>query len=178
MVDLGLLHFTANAKATASARKRPIQSLPSETSKDALTETVRLASRLPRLTNSMIDKQRAIFRDKGVPGVLVEDGSNSPDSFALAVHANGAAVPGPFWQHDVLPSVRMMQRVQQLEDSQKHADPSQAGFVLLPEQRALCTWFGAALDIALEEESRRMPLHKRKQKTCLLIGAGGLAKPH
>ena len=43
-------------------------------------------------------------------------------------------------------------------------------------QRAICKWFGHALDVALDEEIRQVPLNERTQSACLLIGAGGTGK--
>ena len=50
------------------------------------------------------------------------------------------------------------------------------GFKLADEQRAICKWFGHALDVALDEEIRQVPVNERKQSACLLIGAGGTGK--
>ena len=43
-------------------------------------------------------------------------------------------------------------------------------------QRAICKWFGQALDVALPEETAQVPVNKRTQSACLLIGAGGTGK--
>ena len=50
------------------------------------------------------------------------------------------------------------------------------GFKLADGQRAICKWFGHALDVALDEEIRQVPVNERKQSACLLIGAGGAGK--
>ena len=40
----------------------------------------------------------------------------------------------------------------------------------------MCKWFGAALDIAVDEETKGASMNQRTQKACLLIGAGGTGK--
>ena len=55
-------------------------------------------------------------------------------------------------------------------------ETSSRGFTLAPEQRAICNWFGEAMDIAYEEDQKGVPVPQRTQKVCLLIGAGGTGK--
>ena len=58
----------------------------------------------------------------------------------------------------------------------KEFEASEDGFVLSAEQRAACKWFGEAMDSTLQDEKNKIPLEQRKQRACLLIGAGGTGK--
>ena len=40
----------------------------------------------------------------------------------------------------------------------------------------MCKWFGLALDVAYDEETRGVPMNNRTQKVTLLIGGGGTGK--
>ena len=84
--------------------------------------------------------------------------------------------PQAQWQHVELPSARLAARIQEFEASADHPDPNRRGFKLADGQRAICKWFGHALDVALDEEIRQVPVNERKQSACLLIGAGGTGK--
>ena len=75
-----------------------------------------------------------------------------------------------------LPSDRVAARIQEFEASANDPDPNQRGFRLADEQRAICKWFGKALDVAFDEETRGVPVNTRTQSACLLIGAGGTGK--
>jgi len=68
--------------------------------------------------------------------------------------------PVAFWQTFEQPSVAMAYKIKEFEASED-------GFVLSAEQRAACKWFG---------EQYKIPLEQRKQRACLLIGAGGTGK--
>ena len=84
--------------------------------------------------------------------------------------------PQAQWQHVELPSARLAARIQEFEASADDPDPNRRGFKLADGQRAICKWFGHALDVALDEEIRQVPVNERKQSACLLIGAGGTGK--
>ena len=75
-----------------------------------------------------------------------------------------------------MPSARLAARIQEFEASADDPDPNRRGFKLADGQRAICKWFGHALDVALDEEIRQVPVNERKQSACLLIGAGGTGK--
>ena len=66
--------------------------------------------------------------------------------------------------------------MEEFEASAAHPDEEKRGFLLVSEQKAMCKWFGAALDIAVKEEAESIPMNHRTQKTCLLIGGGGTGK--
>ena len=84
--------------------------------------------------------------------------------------------PKAQWQKMKRPSERSLELMQEFEASRHHPDPEQRGFLLASEQKAMCKWFANALDIAFDEEIRGVPLRKRTQKACLLIGGGGTGK--
>ena len=84
--------------------------------------------------------------------------------------------PQSQWQHVELPSARLAAMMQEFEASADDPDPNRRGFKLADEQRAICTWFGHAVDVALDEEIRQVPVNERRQSACLLIGAGGTGK--
>ena len=75
-----------------------------------------------------------------------------------------------------MPSARLAARIQEFEASANAPYPNRRGFKLAEEQRAICKWFGHALDVAVDEELRQVPVNERKQSACLLIGAGGTGK--
>ena len=50
------------------------------------------------------------------------------------------------------------------------------GFKLADGQRAICKLFGHAVDVAVDEDIRQVPVNERKQSACVLIGAGGTGK--
>ena len=75
-----------------------------------------------------------------------------------------------------MPAARLVARIQAFEASADNPDPNRRGFKLAEEQRAICKWFGHALDVAGDEELRQVPVNQRKQSACLLIGAGGAGK--
>ena len=75
-----------------------------------------------------------------------------------------------------VPSARLAAKIEEFETSADHEDPTRRGFILTEEQRAICKWFGDALDVAFDEERQGVPLHARKQSACLLIGAAGTGK--
>ena len=40
----------------------------------------------------------------------------------------------------------------------------------------MCKWFGLALGVAYDEETRGVPMNNRTQRVTLLIGGGGTGK--
>ena len=84
--------------------------------------------------------------------------------------------PQAEWQHVDWPSSRLAARIQEFEGSADDPDPNRRGFKLADGQWAICKRFGRALDVALDEEMRQVPVRERTQSACLLIGAGGTGK--
>ena len=84
--------------------------------------------------------------------------------------------PQAQWQHAELPSALLAAMIQDFEASADDPDPNRRGFKLADGQRAICKWFGHVLDITLDEEIKQVPVNERKQRACLLIGAGGSGK--
>ena len=72
--------------------------------------------------------------------------------------------PQAQWQHVELPSARLAARIQEFEASADGPDPNRRGFKLADGQRAICNWFGHALDVALDEEMRQVPVKKTEAK--------------
>ena len=72
--------------------------------------------------------------------------------------------PEARWQDFTLPSARISSKIQEFEATADHPDLEQRGFELAEEQKAMCKWFGAALDIAVDEERRTVPMNQRTQK--------------
>ena len=118
----------------------------------------------------MLDEQRAAFQPVETHWVDTE--------IAVETHRVDTEPTNPQaqWQHVELPSARLAARIQEFEASADDPDPNRRGFKLADGQRAICKWFGHALDVALDEEIRQVPVNERKQSACLLIGAGGTGK--
>lgn len=158
MIAWKLLPITANTSCLEQfLQKRHVAaSSPSECQ-------VRPSRNFPLVTQDMLQLQRMAFDDK--KGVHVEVDPSDP---AASEPEFQQTFPlEALWQHVKRPSIRMQELVSQFETS---------SFTLAAEQRALCTWFGQAMDVAYEEESHGLPIRQRTQKACLVIGAGGTGK--
>ena len=177
MIDQGLLPITSDLQkfeerpAGMFVKQRTAQQL------EELCDVRRLASKLPTLSKDMLDEQRAAFG----ASVTSTDGAQAcaePNEKAVETHWAHTEQTNPQaqWQHVELPSARVVARIQEFEASADDPDPNRRGFKLADGQRAICKWFGHALDVALDEEIRQVPVNERKQSTCLLIGAGGTGK--
>ena len=99
-----------------------------------------------------------------------------PESSPPRKQRRSSPEPEAQWKYLKSPSVRMTEKIRDFEASVDHSDPEQRGFILAEEQKAMCQWFGAALDVAVDEETNAMPMNRRTQKACLLIGGGGTGK--
>ena len=125
----------------------------------------------------MLDEQRAAFQ-ASVTSTDDAQACAEPNEKPVETHRVDTEETNPqaHWEHHQIPSVRLLERIQEFEDSVDHPDSNRRGFKLADEQRALCKWFGRALDVAYGEEINQVPMKERKQSVCLLIGAGGTGK--
>ena len=143
-----------------------------------LQEVRRLSSKLPTLSKEMLDEQRSAFEAASHHDVDHAQAAAEPTEKAVETHGVDTAETNPQaqWQHVAQPSARLAARIQEFEASADDPDPERKGFTLADEQRAICKWFGAVLDVAVDEEIKGVPVNRRTQSACLLIGAGGTGK--
>ena len=167
--------FASSKAACANAGKEPL--LDTAKQLEELCEVRRLATKLPTLSDDMLEEQRSAF-EAAASSTADAQASAEPADTAVETRWVDTAQTNPQaqWQHVTLPSARLAERIREFEASADHPDPEQRGFKLAEEQRAICRWFGNALDVALDEEIRQIPVNQRKQSACLLIGAGGTGK--
>ena len=122
----------------------------------------------------MLEEQRAAF-DTSVTSTGDAEACAEPSEKTVETPRvdTEQQTPQARWQKGEFPSVCLAARIQTFEASANDPDPNRRGFKLVKEQRAACKWFGAALDVAFDEEIRQVPVNARTQSVCLLIGAGG-----
>jgi hypothetical protein len=180
MIDAGLLKLTANETSLSDMIDAGQLKLAARSSNDAAADSshdethradqLRLKARLPSINQSLLDAQReSLAADP-------KAGNNNPDNASGQRCADkpgddvsAREEPSAYWQTCTKPSAAMDCKI---EDFEKSA----TGFVLSLEQRAVCRWFGVAMDATLKDEEQQVPLQNREQRTCLLIGAGGTGK--
>ena len=68
------------------------------------------------------------------------------------------------WQQLKAPPDHMKATNPEFEASAGHQDASKRGFLLTDDQKAMCKWFGLALDVAYDEETRGVPVNNRRKK--------------
>jgi hypothetical protein len=177
MISVGLLPITSSFKELGKHIGGMFAKSATTEQLAELCEVRRLASKLPTPSNEMLDEQRSAFEVAATPPGDAQ-ASAAPTEKTVETHAVDTAQTNPQaqWQDVVRPSVRLAARIQEFEASADDLDPKRRGFKLADEQQALCKWFGRALDVALDEEIRDVPVNKRTQSACLLIGAGGTGK--
>ena len=170
MISVGLLPLTGDEEALdrTAAYKRA-----SGTAVNPRAEQLRLKEKAPMITQPLLDAQRAAMTNDSMgPNRLWADRAATSDcaegAGELAANSD-VAMPEAEWRAFSKPSAAMARKVAAFEKSA-------AGFKLAPEQLSACRWFGEAMDVALHEEESKIPLRKRAQHACLLIGAGGTGK--
>ena len=170
MISVGLLPLTGDEEALhrTAAYKRA-----SGTAVNPRAEQLRLKEKVPMITQPLLDAQRAAMTNDSMGlSRLSADRAATSDCAERAgeLAANSdVAMPEAEWRTFSKPSAAMARKVAAFEKSA-------AGFKLAPEQLSACRWFGEAMDVALQEEENKIPLRKRAQHACLLIGAGGTGK--
>ena len=170
MISVGLLPLTGDEEALhrTAAYKRA-----SGTAVNPRAEQLRLKEKAPMITQPLLDAQRAAMTNDSMGfSRLSADRAATSDCAERAgeLAANSdVAMPEAEWRTFSKPSAAMARKVAAFEKSA-------AGFKLAPEQLSACRWFGEAMDVALQEEENKIPLRKRAQHACLLIGAGGTGK--
>ena len=170
MISVGLLPLTGDEEALhrTAAYKRA-----SGTAVNPRAEQLRLKEKAPMITQPLLDAQRAAMTNDTMGfSRLSADRAATSDCAERAgeLAANSdVAMPEAEWRTFSKPSAAMARKVAAFEKSA-------AGFKLAPEQLSACRWFGEAMDVALQEEENKIPLRKRAQHACLLIGAGGTGK--
>ena len=170
MISVGLLPLTGDEEALhrTAAYKRA-----SGTGVNPRAEQLRLKEKVPMITQPLLDAQRAAMTNDSMGlSRLSADRAATSDCAERAgeLAANSdVAMPEAEWRTFSKPSAAMARKVAAFEKSA-------AGFKLAPEQLSACRWFGEAMDVALQEEENKIPLRKRAQHACLLIGAGGTGK--
>ena len=177
MISVGLLPITSDLQKFDTRPAGIFVGQATAKQLEELREARRLASKLPTLSKDMLDEQRSAFEASATSNVDTQ-ACAEPIGTAVETHSGDAAQTDPQaqWQHVAAPSARLAERIQEFEASADHPDPDRRGFKLAEEQRAICKWFGKALDVALDEEMRQVPVIQRKQSACWLIGAGGTGK--
>ena len=168
MISVGLLPITSDLQrfekqpAGMFVKQRTAKQL------EELCEVRRLALQLPTLSKDMLDAQRAAFQ-ASVTSTDDVQACAEPNEKAVETHRVDTEQTNPQaqWQHVELPSGRLVARIQEFEASADDPDPNRRGFKLADGQRAICKWFGHALDVALDEEIRQVPVNERKQSACL-----------
>ena len=167
MISVGLLPLTGDEEALhrTAAYKRA-----SGTAVNPRAEQLRLKEKAPMITQPLLDAQRAAMTNDsmGLSRLSAERAATSDcaeRAGELAANSD-VAMPEAEWRTFSKPSAAMARKVAAFEKSA-------AGFKLAPEQLSACRWFGEAMDVALQEEENKIPLRKRAQHACLLIGAGG-----
>ena len=172
MIAAGLLPLTSDQDALEKAAKYEHDSKATLQARD---EQLRLREKVPMITQTLLDSQRACMTadamqsHRSCPGRLgaaVQPGMVLPTE-GRTQEENTAPVAS--WRRFEQPSDAMAKKVTEFEKSI-------GGFKLAQEQLCACTWFGEATDVALQEEENNVPLRNRKQQVCLLIGAGGTGK--
>lgn len=177
MISVGLLPITSDLEkfekhvAGMSVKQR------TSTQLEELCDVRRLESKLPTLSKAMMDEPRAAFE----ASVTTTDDTQAcaePNEGAVDTHRVDSAQTNPQaqWQHAKLPSARLAARIQEFEASTEEPEPNRRGFKLADGQRAICKLFGHALDVAVDEDIRQVPVNERKQSARVLIGAGGTGK--
>ena len=131
---------------------------------EELCEVRRLASKLPTLSKDMLDEQRAAF-EASITSTDDTQACAEPNEKAVETHPVDTEPTNPQakWQRVQLPSARLAAMIQEFEASADDPDRNRTGFKLADEQRAICKWFGHALDVTLDEEIREVPVSERKQ---------------
>ena len=105
--------------------------------------------------------------------------SNENNAYGIrnfSIVETASSEPQVQWDYEEEPSARLAAKIRAFEGSTGHPDPEKRGFELTEEQRCACKWFGKALDTAWKEEKDQVPMNRRTQHACLLIGAGGTGK--
>ena len=68
--------------------------------------------------------------------------------------------PQAQWQHAAQTSARLAENIQEFGAAADNPGAEPKGFKLADEQRALCKDFGAALEVAVDEEIKWVPINK------------------
>ena len=170
MISVGLLPLTGDEEAL---RRTAAYKRASGTAVNPRAEQLRLKEKAPMITQPLLDAQRAAMTNDSMgPSRLSADRAATSDcaegAGELAANSD-VAMPEAEWRAFSKPSAAMARKVAAFEKSA-------AGFKLAPEQLSACRWFGEAMDVAFHEEESKIPLRKRAQHACLLIGAGGTGK--
>lgn len=173
MIAAGLLPLTADEDALEKAAKCKRSSAPVRQARD---EQLRLRAKVPTITQTLLDSQRACM---SMPADTLGSHRSCPSRSDVrkidaaterCVQEEAASIaPTAHWRSFSKPSEAMKKKVAEFESSV-------GGFKLAREQLCACRWFGEAMDVALQEEENNVPLPKRRQQACLLIGAGGTGK--
>ena len=106
-----------------------------------------LAAKLPNPWLELLAEQRAAFDRTSRRDEAPEQAAESGDEIAVLRAPEAWEEPQAQWRHMKVPSERMSERIQEFEASASDPDPEKRGFVLAPEQKAMCKWFGVALDM-------------------------------
>ena len=171
MIDAGLLKLTANETSLSEAARASNDAAAGSSHDEThRADQLRLKARLPSIDQSLLDAQReSIAADPKAGNNIPDNARGQRGAEEPGDDANAREEPSAYWQTCTKPSVAMAGKIEDFEQSD-------TGFVLSLEQRAVCRWFGVALDATLLNEEQQVPLQNREQRTCLLIGAGGTGK--
>ena len=173
MIAAGLLPLTSDEDAltrTTPSKRASGAAVP------ARDEQLQLKAKVPMITQSFLDSQRAcmaadtvaLHRSSLGRRGDTADAETDGTSERLVQEDAENLPPTAHWRSFAKPSEAMARKVAEFEKSSQ-------GFKLAEELSA-CRWFGEAVDVALQEEENNVPLRNRKQHACLLIGAGGTGK--
>ena len=172
MIAVGLLPLTSDEDALEKAANYKHGARATVPARD---EQLRLRDKLPMITQTLLESQRAcmtadtVIAHQSCPG---QSGGRVAADMALPAEGcmqEETTAPAAHWRNFAKPSEAMAKKVAEFEKSI-------GGFKLAQEQLCACRWFGEAMDVALQEEENSVPLRNRKQQACLLIGAGGTGK--